>query len=101
MATSQQGSNVGDIEERIRLFTAADREWRHDGPTPEAVRAFGVREADLRRLQGGQGQAWTDGRLVLKPVGCAPGGRADRGRRAQGDGAGGCEVTTGSDSAAS
>lgn len=72
MATSQQGSNVGDIQERIRLFTAADGEWRHRGPTPEAVRAFGVREADLRRLQGGQGHAWTDGRLVLKPVGCTP-----------------------------
>lgn len=34
--------------------------------------AFGVREKSLRRLAGGQGLAWTDGRLVLKPVGCLP-----------------------------
>jgi uncharacterized protein (TIGR02569 family) len=32
--------------------------------------AFGVRERALRRLPGGAGHAWTDGRLVLKPVGC-------------------------------
>ncbi len=31
---------------------------------------FGVREHALRRLPGGAGHAWTDGRLVLKPVGC-------------------------------
>jgi hypothetical protein len=35
------------------------------------VRLFGVREDELRRLPGGAGHAWTDGRLVLKPVGCA------------------------------
>jgi hypothetical protein len=49
-----------------------DGEWRHRGPTPAAVRAFRVRECSLRRLPGGQGQAWTDGRVVLKPVGCVP-----------------------------
>lgn len=42
------------------------------GPTPIASRAFGVRTDLLRRLPGGQGLAWTDGRLVLKPVGFAP-----------------------------
>lgn len=33
---------------------------------------FGVHERALRRLLGGAGHAWTDGRLVLKPVGCVP-----------------------------
>jgi uncharacterized protein (TIGR02569 family) len=42
------------------------------GPSLLAVRAFGVRQDRLRRLPGGQGQAWSDGRLVLKPVGFAP-----------------------------
>lgn len=41
-------------------------------PTPAALRAFSVRADRLRQLPGGQGQAWTDGRLVLKPVGYAP-----------------------------
>lgn len=36
------------------------------------MRAFGVHQEALRRLPGGQGHAWTDERLVLKPVGCAP-----------------------------
>jgi hypothetical protein len=36
------------------------------------MRAFGVRTDELRCLPGGQGQVWTDGRLVLKPVGCVP-----------------------------
>lgn len=36
------------------------------------VRAFGVRRADLKRLAGGSGHTWTDGRVVLKPVGCVP-----------------------------
>lgn len=72
MVAPRENSNVRDVQERIRLFTAVDGEWRHRGPTPEAVRAFGVPEAELRRLQGGQGHAWTDGRLVLKPVGCTP-----------------------------
>lgn len=56
----------------IHLLDAADWEWRQRGPTMSAVRAFGVRSADLRRLPGGAGHAWTDGRLVLKPVGFAP-----------------------------
>lgn len=41
-------------------------------PTPNAVRAYGVRQEALRRLPGGQGHAWTDERLVLKRVGFAP-----------------------------
>lgn len=36
------------------------------------MRAFGVREDALRRLPGGAGHVWTDGRLVIKPVGCVP-----------------------------
>ena len=55
-----------------RLLPLADFEWRRRGPTPRAIRAFGVRENALRRLPGGSGHAWTDGRLVLKPVGFAP-----------------------------
>jgi len=72
MVETQQVNAAGNVAEGVRLFTAADGEWRHRGPTPGAVRAFGVRERSLRRLQGGQGHAWTDGRLVLKPVGCVP-----------------------------
>jgi uncharacterized protein (TIGR02569 family) len=56
----------------VRLLEAADSEWRQRGPTDRAVRAFGARAAELRRLPGGAGHAWTDGRLVLKPVGCVP-----------------------------
>lgn len=56
----------------VRLLEDTDWEWRRRGPTPRAVRAFGVREDALRRLPGGAGHAWTDGRLVLKPVGCVP-----------------------------
>lgn len=73
MVETQQVSTAGnDLAEAVRMFTAVDGEWRHRGPTLGAVRAFGVRERSLRRLQGGQGHAWTDGRLVLKPVGCVP-----------------------------
>jgi uncharacterized protein (TIGR02569 family) len=46
--------------------------WRQRGPTARAVQAFGVREQALERLPGGQGICWTDGRIVLKPVGYAP-----------------------------
>jgi hypothetical protein len=69
---AQQGSTAGDAGPRVRLLAAAEVEWRRRSPTCDAVRAFGVRERSLRRLQGGQGLAWTDGRLVLKPVGCVP-----------------------------
>ncbi len=54
------------------LMTSDDAAWRRRGPTPAAVRAFGVDDQTLHRLEGGQGLAWTDGRLVLKPVGCRP-----------------------------
>lgn len=53
-----------------RVLEDADWDWRRRGPTPGSVSAFGVRERALRRLPGGAGHAWTDGRLVLKPVGC-------------------------------
>lgn len=56
----------------IRLLEEPDWAWRRGGPTAEAVRAFGARGDELRRLPGGIGHAWTDGRLVLKPVGCVP-----------------------------
>ncbi len=57
---------------RVRLLTDSDWQWRGRGPTPLAIRAFGVREHALCRLPGGAGHAWTDGHLVLKPVGCVP-----------------------------
>lgn len=60
------------MDERIPLLTDADLEWRRRGPDPRAIRAFDVREQALRRLPGGMGHAWTDERLVLKPVGCLP-----------------------------
>ena len=56
----------------VRLLGDLDRAWREAGPTPAAVRALGVRVEDLHRLPGGAGHAWTDGRLVVKPVGCVP-----------------------------
>lgn len=55
-----------------RLLPLAEFEWRNRGPTADAVRAFGVRESELRPLAGGQGHTWTDGTLVLKPVGFEP-----------------------------
>ena len=57
---------------RVRLLEDADWEWRRRGPTPHTVHAFGARADALRRLPGGAGHTWTDGRLVLKPVGCVP-----------------------------
>ena len=56
----------------VHLLGESDWEWRRRGPSPGAVRAFGVREGDLRRLPGGAGYVWTDGRVVLKPVGNLP-----------------------------
>ena len=55
----------------IRLLGDPDWEWRRRGPSPAAIHSFDVREDTLRRLPGGAGHTWTDGRLVLKPVGCA------------------------------
>jgi hypothetical protein len=57
-------------DERLWLLTAEEGERRRRGPTPRAVRAFGVQADRLRRFPGGQGDVWTDGRLVLKAVGC-------------------------------
>lgn len=37
-------------------------------PPAKVCRAFGVSASRLRRLAGGQGQTWTDGGLVVKPV---------------------------------
>ncbi|MDQ3629251.1 MAG: aminoglycoside phosphotransferase family protein [Actinomycetota bacterium] len=72
MTGPQQSHDAPLPTERVRLFDADQWAWRQRGPTPRAMRAFGVYQEALRRLPGGQGHAWTDGRLVLKPVGCAP-----------------------------
>ena len=56
----------------VRLLGESDLEWRRRGPTPKALRAFGVRDRDVRRLPGGAGYVWTDGRVVVKPVGYVP-----------------------------
>jgi uncharacterized protein (TIGR02569 family) len=56
----------------VRLIGESDWEWRRRGPTSPAIRAFGLREREVRRLPGGAGFVWTDGRLVVKPVGCVP-----------------------------
>lgn len=56
----------------IRLLEDDDWEWRRRGPSRTAIEAFGVNIESLQRLPGGAGHAWTDGRLVLKPVGCSP-----------------------------
>lgn len=55
-----------------RLLGESDWAWRRRGPTTKAVRAFGLRERDVRRLPGGAGFVWTDGRVVVKPVGYIP-----------------------------
>lgn len=57
-----------DSAESIRLFDDADLAWRQAGPSPRAVRAFGVRDATMQRLPGGAGFNWTDGVLVPEPV---------------------------------
>ncbi len=73
MKAEMPGRGSGSSHEvGVRLLEDTDWEWRRRGPTPRAGRAFGVREDALRRLPGGAGHAWTDGRLVLKPVGCVP-----------------------------
>lgn len=56
----------------VRLLGETDWEWRRLGPTPRAVQAFGLREDEVRRLPGGAGYVWTDGRVVVKPVGYVP-----------------------------
>lgn len=56
----------------VRLLDDSDWAWRQDRPAGHVLQAFGVRENGLRRLPGGSGHVWTDGRLVLKPVGCEP-----------------------------
>lgn len=56
----------------VRLFDDHEFAWRRAGPSEAAVSAFGVGRDELRRLAGGHGHAWTDGRLVMKPVGCLP-----------------------------
>ena len=55
----------------LRLLHEADRAWQHSGPTRRALRAFGVRAGQLRRMPAVE-HTWTDGRLFLKPVGCIP-----------------------------
>jgi uncharacterized protein (TIGR02569 family) len=56
----------------VRLMGDPGAEWRRRGPTEAAVRSLGIRGDELRRLPGGAGHVWTDGRLVVKPVGCVP-----------------------------
>jgi uncharacterized protein (TIGR02569 family) len=55
-----------------RLHDDADRSRLQSGPTPRSIAAFGVDESRLDRFPGGQGQVWTDGRVVLKSVGFEP-----------------------------
>ena len=56
----------------VRLLTDTEIQWRAAGPTSRAVRSFGADATNLRRLPGGQGNVWSDGRVVLKTVGCVP-----------------------------
>lgn len=72
MKQEQPGSTTAASFGSVRLLDDSDWEWRRRGPTPRAVHAFGVHEQALRRFPGGAGYNWTDGRLVLKPVGCVP-----------------------------
>lgn len=70
MNAGAQGRPDGSLD--IRILEDIDWEWRRLGPTARAIDAFGVRAESLRRFPGGAGHAWTDGRLVLKPVGYTP-----------------------------
>lgn len=72
VAQTEETDSSGAPPRPCRLLQASDWEWRRRGPTERTARAFGVRPSDLRLLPGGAGHAWTDGRLVLKPVGCLP-----------------------------
>jgi len=56
----------------VRLYDDVDLAWRREGPPVEVRQAFGIDERVLRRLPGGMGFNWTDGRVVLKPVGNVP-----------------------------
>ena len=55
-----------------RLHSAADRRRLAAGPTRRTLAAFGVDTSRLSRLPGGQGQTWSDGRVVLTSVGFEP-----------------------------
>lgn len=72
MDDGRPGRTAAPLPAAIRLFDDAEFRWRRSGPTPSAVRALGVRADELRPLAGGAGYNWTDGRLVLKPVGYVP-----------------------------
>lgn len=72
MAETDEPERSGRSPSPCRLLQGPDWDWRRRGPTEHVVRAFGARASDLRRLPGGAGYTWTDGRLVLKPVGCRP-----------------------------
>jgi uncharacterized protein (TIGR02569 family) len=56
----------------LELRPLSTSTWRQRRPTARAVQAFGVQNQGLERLPAGQGICWTDGRIVLKPVGYAP-----------------------------
>jgi uncharacterized protein (TIGR02569 family) len=55
-----------------RLHSAADRQRLAAGPTQRTLAAFGVDDTRVSVLRGGQGQTWSDGRVVLKSVGFEP-----------------------------
>jgi uncharacterized protein (TIGR02569 family) len=55
-----------------RLHDDADRRRLSAGPTARSIAAFGVDESRLSKFPGGQGQVWTDGRVVMKSVGYEP-----------------------------
>jgi hypothetical protein len=62
----------GASSEYVQLIGPDDWAWRDRGPTQRAITQFGMNTADLRRLAGGAGMTWTDGRVVVKPVGYVP-----------------------------
>lgn len=72
MDEKRVGSGMAPASPEVRLLNESDWDWRRHGPSPRVLRRFGTRENTMRRLPGGAGHAWTDGRLVLKPVGCVP-----------------------------
>ena len=69
MPESASGTEDDPSVRSVRLHGPADFAWRRRGPTRMVMSAFGARGDALHRMPGGQGNAWTDGRLVLKPVG--------------------------------
>jgi uncharacterized protein (TIGR02569 family) len=70
---SGSGRGEDDVDPlAVDPVAVAPPQARQAPPDSGVLQAFRASPDDLRRLPGGQQTAWTDGRVVLKPVGFAP-----------------------------